>query len=303
MAVEVPIDMLVANWTWNFQEIELNFHSPLTWTMSSTEFLQELRTAFTDLLWSLPSNVSLDDTLLSESITYTSSNIAKEFENFNASLCQIFGRPEIGIRFPEWGQQLNDLVEDFEVMLDTVVFGPESTKHLLDKIFGWGHALIAASRRLQENVQRNISTAHAKAPQLLLAKRQSILSFATPKSVSIKSHPAQPPMNKMWLGTLPFTKISAEEAKAQSNRDVLEMQKNNALVKQNERDIKQKKLDKKCAGAVEHQQECQKRKRNCEIASGMRNSAGRKVRKIVNDTVREIYQLSHDHHLNVVHLA
>jgi hypothetical protein len=175
--------------------------------MSSTEFLQELRTAFTDLAWSLPSNinVSLDDTLLGESITNMSSDVAKEFDNFNASLCQIFGRPETGIRFPDRGQRLDDLVEDFEVMIDTVIFGPKSIKHLLDKNFGWGHALIATSRRLQENVQRNVSTAHAKAPQLL-AKRQSTLSFATPKSVSTESHPAQPPMNKMRLGTLPFTK-------------------------------------------------------------------------------------------------
>jgi hypothetical protein len=125
-------------------------------SMSSNEqdkLLRALRAAFTSLPWSIPNNVSDHDTLLGESITNTSSDVTEEFSHFNASLCSIFGQPEGGLVFPERGQRINDLVEDFEVMMDSVVLGPKPTKHLLNDILQWGNTLIAAANSLQNGTQ------------------------------------------------------------------------------------------------------------------------------------------------------
>ena len=60
-------------------------------------------------------------------------------------------------------------------------------------------------------------------------------------------------------------KISKEEAETQAKQDSTKVRKDIKLMKQKERDAKQKRLDEKCAGAVQHQKGCQERKRKAEI--------------------------------------
>jgi hypothetical protein len=259
--------------------------------MSSHEgkkLLRELRAAFSSLPRSIPNDVSDYESLLSESITNTSGDVAKEFAHFDASLRNIFGDPETGLVFPERGQRITDLVEEFDVMIDSVVLGPESTRHLLDEIFQWGNDLVAAAEGLQHDEPRHpplgSSMVLGKAPRTT----QSLLPFGTPKSAqpSTKSIPKQTPMSKMRLGTLPFATISKEEAESQTAREFLAGRNDAKSVRQKESVVKQKKHAAKRAGAVRRQREFRERKRNVEIALGTRNSAGKKVTANVNNTVR-----------------
>ena len=80
-------------------------------------------------------------------------------------------------------------------------------------------------------------------------------------------------------------KILKEEAETQAKQDFIKARKDIELTKWKERDAKEKRLGEKHAGAVRWQKECLERKRKAEIASGARNSAGKKVMATVNNTV------------------
>ena len=60
-------------------------------------------------------------------------------------------------------------------MMDSVIFGPESTKHLLNEILQWGNA----AKSLQDDTLRYMSASGSKGK--VPFTKQSLLPFAAPK--------------------------------------------------------------------------------------------------------------------------
>lgn len=266
-------------------------------SVDTTKLLKELRAAFLRLPPSVPL-VSNNEALDGEYITNTGSDAHVEYHNFNHSLRQIFGDLETGLIFPERGQRLNDLVEDFEVMIDIIARGPDSVHHLLDEVLFWAQTLIMAAKDLRHKHDVTMSTHNSGElrsmfTQLVFEETIDIpLRLAAEIPLQSDNHalstpPTQyhPPMNRMRPGTLPFRKIGAEEAASQSRREFAIARKDTKEQKRKDRKAKERKQDEKRAAAVRRQRECRERKKSRDIQSGLRNPAGKKVRKTVNDAV------------------
>jgi hypothetical protein len=253
-------------------------------SVSSVKLLKDLRAAFLSLPPSVPL-ISDNDTI--DGITNTSSDVDTEYVNFNNSLRKIFGDPETGITFPERGQRLNDIVEDFDVMMDTIARGPHSTRHLMDEVSSWVAALVLAAKDLINKHKSGASTRS----QPIHNETTTPNSCPIPAkekplpTASIAPRRQHPSMNRMRIGTLPFTKIGAEETANQSRRESDNFRKDAVERSRKERQAKERRLDEKRASAVRRQRECRERKKSKEIRSGLRNSSGRKLKKTVNSTV------------------
>lgn len=174
--------------------------------------------------------------------------------------------------------------------------------------YQWGNALISTARELRNepttkrrsdppddghrsDTVRSKTSVPLKPPKNPFPTKQSTLPF--PKPVPVKADPSIPPkqqpaMNRMQLGTLPFTAISAVDAEAQTKREFEAGRKDSATRKRNERNIKEKKLDAKRASAVHRQRECRRNKKTREISLGIRDKSGRCVRKTLNNAVSTV---------------
>lgn len=219
-------------------------------SIKGKKLLKDLQSAFSNLPHSIPDSwhISKHDTLIGESLTNHSSDVDAEYAFFDDGLVQIFGHPDIGLTFPERGRWLNDLVEDFEVMLDKIDAGPDSFKHFENDVMHWGNALITSAEALHNTLHSpqplklhtsNHTANHPKVPRdgIITQKDnfKSLTSAATSAAKTshtkqttlsfIKAIPTntmqpfpqkqQPPINHMRPGVLPFVTITSKEADVQ----------------------------------------------------------------------------------------
>jgi hypothetical protein len=142
-------------------------------------------------------------------------------------------------------------------MMDIIACSPDSAHYLIDDVLRWGAALIVGAKDLRNSYDFGAPTSTPQSGQKNMSDHSLPVAIPSEKTASsIASKIQHPSMNQMRSGTLPFTKISAEQALEQSWREFAVTHKDTAGQKRKEREAKERRQDEKRASAVRRQREC-----------------------------------------------
>lgn len=297
-------------------------------------FLDKLEHAFYSLPSSIPTSgsISEEDTLLGKDLVNHSDNLEEEYKFFDKSLRTIFGNPtsEKGLSFPERGRRLNNILEDFQVMIDTIETSKGCHPSYLHGVINWCTHLIVAAKALHDCPEKTKVTVIAavpppshqtatvplpiqafpipkenastpkKVPKPTLHK-QSALGFDTiiskirrAQKVDIEDTPkasTSSSMATMKVGRLNFKVLTRKEAIAQSARDTAAARKVSSAFRRQEKKKKADAALRKSADANARQKKCRKKQYMAQIANGSRDASGKPVKKTINAMVSQTQML------------